>query len=50
MVAEFEEVCTQIQGKRVSLIAGMEYEMERWNGRWNGMVNEDKVVRISHEL
>ena len=39
MVAEFEEVCTHFQGKRVSLIAGMEYEMERWNGRWNGMVN-----------
>ena len=24
---------------RVSLIAGMEYGMERWNGKWNGMVN-----------
>ena len=23
----------------VSLIAGMEYGMERWNGKWNGMVN-----------
>ena len=24
---------------RVSLIAGMEYGMERWNGKWNGTVN-----------
>ena len=24
---------------RVSLIAGMEYVMERWNGKWNGTVN-----------
>ena len=39
MVAEFEEVCTQFQGKMVSLIAGMEYGMEQWNGRWNGRVN-----------
>ena len=23
----------------VSLIAGMEYGMEWWNGKWNGMVN-----------
>ena len=23
----------------VSLIAGMEYGMERWNGKWNGTVN-----------
>ena len=23
----------------MSLITGMEYEMEQWNGRWNGMVN-----------
>jgi len=23
----------------VSLIAGLEYGMERWNGKWNGMVN-----------
>ena len=22
----------------VSLIAGLEYGMERWNGKWNGMV------------
>ena len=39
MVAEFEEVCTQFQGKQVSLIAGMEYEVEWWNRRLNGMVN-----------
>ena len=25
--------------KGVSLIAGMEYGMERWNGKWNGTVN-----------
>ena len=24
---------------RVSLIAGLEYEMERWNGKWNGKWN-----------
>ena len=24
--------------KRVSLIAGVEYEMERWNGKLNGAV------------
>ena len=24
---------------RVSLIAGLEYGMEQWNGKWNGMVN-----------
>ena len=23
----------------VSLIAGMEYGMEQWNGKWNGTVN-----------
>ena len=23
----------------VSLIAGMEYGMERWNGKWKGTVN-----------
>ena len=23
-------------GKRVSLIAGMEYGMKQWNGKWNG--------------
>ena len=23
----------------VSLIAGMEYETEQWNGKWNGTVN-----------
>ena len=23
----------------VSLIAGMEYGMERWNGKWNGTVH-----------
>ena len=23
----------------VSLIAGLEYGMERWNGKWNGTVN-----------
>jgi len=23
----------------VSLIAGLEYGMEWWNGKWNGMVN-----------
>ena len=25
--------------RRVSLIAGLEYGMEQWNGKWNGMVN-----------
>ena len=25
--------------KRVSLIAGLKYGMERWNGKWNGTVN-----------
>ena len=25
--------------RRVSLIAGMEYGMEWWNGKWNGTVN-----------
>jgi len=24
---------------RVSLIAGLEYGMERWNGKWNGTMN-----------
>ena len=24
---------------RASLITGMEYGMERWNGKWNGTVN-----------
>jgi len=25
--------------KKVSLITGLKYGMERWNGKWNGMVN-----------
>ena len=25
--------------ERASLITGMEYGMERWNGKWNGTVN-----------
>ena len=29
----------------VSLIAGMEYGMDRWNGKWNGMVNVHNLCR-----
>ena len=27
------------ESRKVSLIAGMEYGMERWNGKWNGTVS-----------
>ena len=28
----------------LTLIAAMEYGMERWNGKWNGMVNVHTYV------
>ena len=30
----------------VSLIAGLKYGMERWNGKWNGTVNTK--LQLSH--
>ena len=29
---------------RVSLIGGLEYGMERWNGKWNAMANIARVT------
>ena len=31
--------CLQPVGEWVSLITGLEYGTERWNGKWNGTVN-----------
>ena len=31
--------CQVSPNPRVSLIAGLENGMERWNGKWNGTVN-----------
>ena len=32
-------VANMVIRARVSLIAGLKYGIERWNGKWNGTVN-----------
>ena len=32
-------ICAALMHEWVSLIAGLEYGMEQWNGKWNGTVN-----------
>ena len=38
-VMDFSSNLQYCPNQGVSLIAGMEYGMERWNGKWNGTVN-----------
>ena len=35
----YAHLCCDIRWSGVSLIAGMEYGMECWNGKWNGTMN-----------
>ena len=39
VAAELLQLLQVALSHRVSLIAGLEYGMEWWNGKWNGMVN-----------